>query len=187
MKIAVYCGANSGDNEIYAKKAFELGKWIGENNHTLVYGGGKRGLMGLIAKTVLEYGGLVIGIMPQFLIDKELAFKEITEFIIVDNMSIRKHKMFELSDAFIAMPGGAGTLEEITEVISWAGIGQNASPCILYNVNNFYKHLYEQYKVMTDTGFFSKETFDKILFSDNVKTINEFINNYEPPKFRTFK
>ena len=114
MKITVFCGANNGGNEAYKENAIELGKWIADNNHTLVYGGGKVGLMGVIADTVLENNSEVIGIMPQFLVDREISHTGITEFIIVDDMSIRKDKLVDLGDVFVALPGGPGTLEEIS-------------------------------------------------------------------------
>lgn len=118
MKITVFCGANNGRNEAYKENAKELGKWIADNNHTLVYGGGKVGLMDIIADTVLENNSEVIGIMPQFLVDREISHTGITEFIIVDDMSIRKEKLVNLGDVFVALPGGPGTLEEISQVIS---------------------------------------------------------------------
>ena len=114
MKITVFCGANNGRNEAYKENAIELGKWIADNNYTLVYGGGRVGLMGIIADTVLENNSEVIGIMPQFLVDREISHTGITEFIIVDDMSVRKEKLVNLGDVFVALPGGPGTLEEIS-------------------------------------------------------------------------
>ena len=119
MNVTVYCGATTGNNPEYEKNAVELGKWIAENNHTLVYGGGKAGLMGIIADTVLQLGGEAIGVIPTFLKDRELAHTYLNELIVVNTMSERKDKMFSLGDIYIALPGGAGTLEEITDVISW--------------------------------------------------------------------
>ena len=144
MKITVFCGANNGRNEAYKENAMEVGKWIATNNHTLVYGGGKVGLMGIIADTVLEKNSEVIGIMPQFLVDREISHTGITEFITVDDMSERKTKLVDLGDVFIALPGGPGTLEEISQVISWVRVGKKDAPCILMNINGFYDFL-EQY------------------------------------------
>ena len=141
MRITVFCGANNGKSELYKENAIELGKWIANKNHTLVYGGGKIGLMGVIADTVLENSGEVIGIMPQFLVDREISHKGITEFVIVDDMSERKTQLVDLGDAFIALPGGPGTLEEISQVISWVRVGKKDAPCILMNVNGYYDFL----------------------------------------------
>lgn len=182
MNIAVYCGSRFGNDDIYRIKAEELARWIASSGYNLVYGGSKVGLMGVIAKTVLDNSGKVIGVMPDFFVEEGLDDKTITELIIVENMSIRKKTMFDLSNVFIAMPGGAGTLEEITEVISWANIGKNDSPCIFYNVNGFYDDIYKQYRIMNEKGFFGIDGFNKILFSDNLNVINDFIKNYTPPK-----
>lgn len=186
MNIAVYCGASSGKNYIYTEKAVELSKWIASNNNTLVYGGGNVGLMGLIADTVLENGGSAIGVIPTFLVDKEIAHQGLTELHTVETMHERKAKMISLSDCFIALPGGPGTLEEITEVISWGRIGQHVNPCILFNTNGYYDLLKSQYDLMVDEGFLSKEDRDKILFTDSFNEIEVFIRGYKAPKIRTY-
>ena len=141
MKITVYCGASVGNNVAHQQAAIALGQWIAARQYTLVYGGGNAGLMGLLANTVLENGGKVIGIMPTFLQERELAHTGLTEMITVRSMPERKSKMIELGDVYIALAGGPGTLEEITEVISWARIGQNNNPCILFNSDGYYEPL----------------------------------------------
>lgn len=118
MNITVYLGALRGNDPVLKDAVKELGTWIRENNHTLIYGGSKSGLMGYIAESVLDAGGDVIGIEPQFFIDEELQYDGLTELIITKDMTERKTKMIELGDAFIAFPGGTGTLEEISEVMS---------------------------------------------------------------------
>ena len=118
MNIAVFCGASLGNDAIYKEKTIELGHWIAENNHRLIYGGGNVGLMGIIADTVLENAGEVIGVMPSFLVEREISHTGINELITVDDMDERKKYMIENSEAFIALPGGPGTLEEISQVIS---------------------------------------------------------------------
>lgn len=118
MNITVYLGALRGNDPVLKDAVKELGRWIGENNHTLIYGGSKSGLMGYIAESVLNAGGTAIGIEPQFFIDEELQYDGLTELIITKDMTERKTKMIELGDAFIAFPGGTGTLEEISEVMS---------------------------------------------------------------------
>jgi len=127
MKIAVYCGASVGNEPSFATAAQELGQWIASRKNTLVYGGGKAGLMGVLADAVLENGGQVIGVIPTFLKDRELAHPGLTELYVVETMSERKRKMFELSQAFVALPGGPGTLEEITEMISWSRIAKKSA------------------------------------------------------------
>ena len=178
MKITVFCGANNGKSESYIKNATELGEWIADNNYTLVYGGGKIGLMGVIADTVLENKGEVIGIMPQFLVDREITHTGITEFIIVDDMSVRKDKLVDLGDAFVALPGGPGTLEEISQVISWVRVGKKDAPCILMNVEGYYDFLEQYFDKMVEEGFLTREDRVRTLFADSVDEMQEFIRNY---------
>lgn len=178
MKITVFCGANNGRNEAYKENAIELGKWIADNNYTLVYGGGKVGLMGVIADTVLENNSEVIGIMPQFLVDREISHAGINEFIIVDDMSVRKDKLVDLGDIFVALPGGPGTLEEISQVISWVRVGKKDAPCILMNVDGYYDFLEQYFDKMVEEGFLTKEDRERTLFTDSVAEMNEFIRNY---------
>ena len=179
MKITVFCGANNGKSESYIKNATELGEWIADNNHTLVYGGGKIGLMGVIADTVLENRGKVIGIMPQFLVDREISHTGITEFIIVNDMSDRKTKLVDLGDVFIALPGGPGTLEEISQVISWVRVGKKDVPCILMNINGYYDFLEQYFDKMVVEGFLTIEDRKNTLFTDNIEEMERFIFNYK--------
>ena len=179
MKITVFCGANNGKSELYIKNATELGEWIADNNHTLVYGGGKIGLMGVIADTVLENRGEVIGIMPQFLVDREISHTGITEFIIVDDMSDRKTKLVDFGDVFIALPGGPGTLEERSQVISWVRVGKKDAPCILMNVDGYYDFLEQYFDKMVEEGFLTKGDREKTLFTDNIEEMERFIFNYK--------
>lgn len=179
MRITIFCGANNGKSELYKENAIELGKWIANKNHTLVYGGGKIGLMGVIADTVLENSGEVIGIMPQFLVDREISHTGITEFVIVDDMSERKTQLVDLGDAFIALPGGPGTLEEISQVISWVRVGKKDAPCILMNVNGYYDFLEQYFDKMVEDGFLTKEDRKRTLFTDSIDEMEEFIVNYK--------
>ena len=178
MKITVFCGANNGKSELYKENAIELGEWIAKNNYTLVYGGGKVGLMGIIADTVLGNGGEVIGIMPQFLVDREISHTGITEFIIVDDMSIRKEKLVDLGDIFVALPGGPGTLEEITQVISWVRVGKKDAPCILMNVDGYYDFLEQYFDKMVEEGFLTIDDRERTLFTDSIVEMQEFIVSY---------
>lgn len=183
MKVTVYCGAHAGKNERYRSAAIKVGEWIAHNHHTLVYGGSAAGLMGTVADTVLEAGGKAIGVMPKFLTVREPVHPTLTELLYVEDMSERKKKMAALGDAFIALPGGAGTLEEITEVISWSRIGRNNSPCILWNENEYYAPLQAMYDRMVAEGFLSAADRSKILFSNDFQEIERFIMDYEPPAF----
>ncbi|MGY4674403.1 LOG family protein [Ursidibacter arcticus] len=186
MNITVYCGASLGNNPKHQQATVQLGQWIAQQGHTLIYGGGNAGLMGLIANTVLENGGKVIGIMPTFLQERELAHTGLTEMISVDSMSVRKQKMIELGDVYIALAGGPGTLEEISEVISWARIGQNNNPCILFNSDNYYQPLQQFFDKMVEQGFLTTTDRQKTLFSDDLNEIIHFIAHYTPPEVRRY-
>lgn len=186
MNIIVYCGANLGKEINYSHSAENLGKWIAENKHQLVYGGGGVGLMKIIADSVLENKGYVTGIMPEFLVSRELAHNNLTDLILVESMSQRKQKMIELGEVFIALPGGPGTLEEITEVVSWSRLGKNDSPCIFFNSNGYYNSIKYFYDDMVIKGFLDKQDRNKILFSDSLNEIELFIEGYVPPEIRVY-
>ncbi|RRD39319.1 TIGR00730 family Rossman fold protein [Leptotrichia sp. OH3620_COT-345] len=184
MNITVYCGANSGNSEIYKKSAENFGNWIVKNNYSLIYGGGKSGLMGIIADIVLKGGCKAVGVMPVFLKEKEAAHQSLTEFITVNTMTERKKIMIERGEVYVALPGGPGTLEEISEVISWAKIGQNIKPCILFNINGYYDNLKNMYDTMVVEGFLTEEDRKKILFSYDFDEIEKFISEYEISKVK---
>lgn len=187
MKVTVYCGASLGQDPIYQEGTIALGKWIGERGHTLVYGGGNTGLMGLVADTVLAHGGQVIGIIPEFLKERELAHPRLSELHTVETMSERKLALIQDADVFIALPGGPGTLEEISEVISWARIGKNDKPCILFNIAGYYQALEQFFDTMVSAGFLTQEDREKTLFSDNVEQMEQFIATYQPPAAREYR
>ena len=147
MNITVYLGANKGNNNKFADAAKELGSFIGKRGDTLVYGGSKAGLMGILADSVLANNGQVIGVEPQMFIDREVQHDTITKLIVTRDLPERKAKMIELGDAFIAFPGGTGTLDEITEIMSFVSLGLIDVPCILYNLDGYYDGL----KVLLDT------------------------------------
>ena len=139
MNITVYLGANLGTDPALPQAVQQLGRWIGESGNALVYGGSKSGLMGLLADSVLAAGGRVTGVEPKCFLDAELQHEGLTELIVTEDIPARKTRMIELGDAFIAFPGGTGTLEEITEVISKLSLGQLDAPCILYDLNGYYQ------------------------------------------------
>ncbi len=157
MNITVYLGTLEGKDPRLAEAVKELGIWIGKSGNSLVYGGSKSGLMGLIAESVLKAGGQVTGVEPQFFMDKELQYVGLTELIITKDMTERKSKMIELGNAFIAFPGGTGTLEEISEVMSKVSLKQLDAPCILYNLNGYYDSLKALLTHMIDMGLSSEE------------------------------
>ena len=187
MNISVYCGASVGNNELYIDAAKSLGKWIAENGHTLVFGGGKAGLMGAIADEVLKHNGKAIGIIPTFLEERELSHPNLTRLEIVNSMSERKNRMIELGNCYIALPGGPGTLEEITEVISWARIGQHQNPCILLNVDGYYDKLKGFYADMVTNGFLKESDHRGMLFADSIEELNDYIDNFVPLTINWYK
>ncbi len=156
MNITVYCGASAGNNEIYRRRADQLGAWLAQQRCTLVYGGGRTGLMGVLADAVLRQGGSVIGVIPAFLKAREEAHPGLTQLVTVDTMAERKEKMLELGDSYVALPGGPGTLEEITEAISAARLGRHAKPCLLYNINGCYDYLESLLDHMVTAGFLNQ-------------------------------
>ena len=154
----------------------ELGAWIGTNGNTLVYGGSKSGLMGELAESVLQAGGKVIGVEPQFFIDAGFVYDEITELITTKDMSERKAKMIELGDAFIAFPGGTGTLEEITEVMSKVSLKHLDAPCILYNLNGYYDSLKQLLEHMIEMDLSSEEKQEGIYFAEDLEEIQRILD-----------
>lgn len=177
MNITVYLGANEGNDPSLRKAVRELGTWIGESGSRLIYGGSKSGLMGELAESVLQAGGEVIGVEPQFFIDMEYQYDEITELIVTKDMTERKTKMIELGDVFIAFPGGTGTLEEIAEVMSKVSLKHLTAPCILYNLNDYYNGLQTLLRHMTEMGLSSPERQEGIYFAKDLSEIREIIKN----------
>ncbi len=186
-KIAIYCGASTGNKLIYQEKTEELGLWMVKNNYGLIFGGGAAGLMGIISNTIISNNGSTIGVMPTFLVERELAHQQLDKLIIVKDMHERKKKMIDLADIFIALPGGPGTLEEISEVVSWGRIGEHQNPCIFYNIDGYYDILATFFDQMVETNFLSSEDRQKILFSASLNEIEDFINHYTAPPIRSYK
>lgn len=175
MNITVYLGALEGNDPALGDAVRELGTWIGESGNSLVYGGSKSGLMGQIAESVLNAGGKVTGVEPQFFIDSELQYDEITKLIVTKDMAERKAKMIELGDAFIAFPGGTGTLEEITEVMSMVSLKHLDAPCILYNLNGYYDSLKQFLDHMIKMGLSSENRQQGIYFADDLEDIKALL------------
>lgn len=175
MNITVYLGALEGNDPNLRQAVTELGNWIGDSGNSLVYGGSKSGLMGVVAESVLSHGGKVTGVEPQFFVDQGLVYDAITKLIVTKDMSERKTKMIELGEAFIAFPGGTGTLEEITEVMSKVSLRHLDAPCILYNLDGYYNSLKSLLEHMIDMGLSSEERQKGIYFVENLEQIKEIL------------
>jgi uncharacterized protein (TIGR00730 family) len=160
MNICVFCGSATGENPIYADAARELGRLLATNSHNLVYGGGNIGLMGILADSVIQHKGEVIGIIPDFLAKREVAHNGISKLEVVSSMHERKKRMADLSHAFIAMPGGWGTLDELAEILTWRQLGIVNQPIGLLNVNKFFDPLLEQMRLMVEEKFLKVENLD---------------------------
>lgn len=175
MNITVYLGANEGNDPELKKAVQELGTWIGVSGNALVYGGSKSGLMGAIADSVLAAGGEATGVEPEFFIRDEFQHDGLTKLIVTIDMSERKNKMIELGDAFIAFPGGTGTLEEITEIMSKVSLKHLNAPCILYNLNGYYNDLKALLERMIEMGLSTKERQEGIYFAENLEDIKKIL------------
>ena len=169
MNITVYCGSALGTNPHFEQAARELGTWIGSNGHSLVYGGSSVGIMGIVSGAALACGGTVIGVEPRFFIEAGVAQHDLTELIVVETMSERKAKMVELGDAFIALPGATGTLEEISEIMSRVRLGISHEPCMLLNIDGFYNQLASQLDTAVANGFMEQRERDAIKFPTSVE------------------
>ena len=180
-RLAVYCGSAPGADPAFAAAARELALLIVERKIDLVYGGGKLGLMGIVADTVLDAGGTVHGVIPQALVDLEVAHTEITELYTVANMHERKAKMTELADAFIALPGGIGTLDELLEAWTWNVLGYHAKPFVLLNVNGFWDGFESFIGHVSASGFLSESRRRQLLVAGSpeeaIKMLDEAAAN----------
>lgn len=179
--IGVFCGSSAGESAVYMDAARETGAFFAARGVDVVYGGGRVGLMGAVADSALQQGGSVTGVMPQALVEREIAHRELTHLHVVENMHQRKTRMAELSSFFIALPGGAGTLEEIFEQWTWGQLGIHNKPCAFYNVNNFYSPLKVMVEKIVTEGFMKQSYSDMLLFSDDLQEIMNFFENYIPP------
>ena len=175
MNITVYLGANEGNDPALKTAVRELGTWIGESGNSLVYGGSKSGLMGELAESVLAAGGTVTGVEPQRFIDEGFLYDAITELIVTPDITERKTKMIELGDAFIAFPGGTGTLDEIAEIMSKVALQDLDAPCILYNLNGYYHGLKILLDQMITMGLSSEKKLQGIYFASDLSEIQKIL------------
>ncbi|RZK37040.1 MAG: TIGR00730 family Rossman fold protein [Hymenobacter sp.] len=178
--VAVYCGSSSGNQETYTQQAQEMGRELARRGLTLVYGGGCVGLMGTIADAVLAEGGQVIGVIPGFLADKELAHKGCTELHVVETMHQRKLLMADLAEGFVAMPGGFGTLEELFEVLTWGQLGLHGKPVGLLNTLGFYDSLLGLLDHMSAEAFLRSENRNQVLQHANAAALLDAMAQYKP-------
>jgi hypothetical protein len=181
-RLCVFCGSSHGNSPAFAAAARELGEAIAARGIELVYGGSHVGLMGVLADAARARGGRVIGVLPRFMADKELAHPKLTQLHLVDTMHERKQLMVELAEGFVALPGGFGTLEEIFEAITWAQLHLHAYPCALLNVEGYYDSLVEFLRVPVAKGFVRQEQFDALIVVPAVDELFRRFANFQPEK-----
>ncbi|OGS74260.1 MAG: Rossman fold protein, TIGR00730 family [Flavobacteria bacterium RIFCSPLOWO2_12_FULL_35_11] len=181
-KVAVFCGSSIGFNEIYRNEAIKLGNHFIENNIGLVYGGGKIGMMGILADTILEKNGEVIGVIPGLLRHEEVAHTKITQMIVTKTMSKRKMKISKLVDGYIALPGGFGTMDEIFEALTLGQLGIETKPVGILNTNGFFNHLIKQLDVMVTEGYLKQSNKEMLIISESVPDLISQMFNYKAPE-----
>jgi uncharacterized protein (TIGR00730 family) len=182
QRISVFCGSSPGNNKQYAIGARALGQALVNNGLGLVFGGGTVGLMGEIARNVLSLGGEAIGVIPQALVEKEVALKDLTDLRIVGSMHERKKLIADLSDGFIALPGGLGTIEEIFEALTWTQLEIHKKPCGFLNMNQYYDHLIRFLDHMSDQHFVNKKHRDMIFVEKDPDILLAKFNTFQYPK-----
>lgn len=181
-RICVFCGASTGNNPVYKEAAVAIGKVLAKRGIDLVYGGGNKGLMGLVADATIDSGGHVFGVIPRALVDKEEAHERLSEQFIVNTMHERKMMMATLSDGFIAMPGGYGTLEEFIEIITWGKLGFHQKPCALLNVNHFYDGLVDYFDHLIAEGFVKPDMRQLFLQGDSPDEVLDAMKAFTSPQ-----
>jgi uncharacterized protein (TIGR00730 family) len=181
MRICVFCGSNAGHNPLYAEAARETGRTIAARGMDLIYGGGRVGLMGVLADAALGAGGVVIGVMPQALVDREIQHSGLTDLQIVATMHERKTRMAELADGFLALPGGAGTLEEIFEQWTWAQLGMHSKPCGFLNTLGYFDPVQEMAARMSREGFLRTAHAAMLTFDSDAAAILDAFAGYAAP------
>ncbi|MEA3461481.1 MAG: TIGR00730 family Rossman fold protein [Bacteroidota bacterium] len=183
-KIAIYCGSSAGPNEIYRTQAAQLGRYLAENNIHVVFGGGKVGMMGILADAALEAGGEVTGVIPGFLHVKEVAHNGLTELITVETMHARKALIEKMCDGAIALPGGFGTLDELFEMLTWGQLGLHDKPVGILNTNGFYNQILSAVDRMVEDGFLKDLNRDMLLVSEHIDELFKRMQSYAPPRVR---
>ena len=179
--ICVFCGSSPGTDPKFMEEAVRCGTLIAEAGLTLVYGGGKVGLMGAVADAALAAGGRVVGVMPEDLVNQEIAHRGLSELHVVQSMHERKLKMADLSDGFLCLPGGPGTFEEIFEQWTWALLGIHAKPCGFVNVSGYYDLMRRTIQQMADNGFIGQAYVDMLVYADGTAEVLDRFRDYVPP------
>ncbi len=175
--VAVYCGSRLGNNDIYEQAARELGSELAKNGLGLVYGGASIGLMGAVADGVVDGGAQAVGVIPTFMLKHEIAHEGLTRLHLTDTMHTRKTVMAEYADAFITLPGGLGTLEEIMEIATWRQLYQHEKPMIILNINGFYDSLIEHLKFTADQGFMKQEDLERLVVCNTIGEAIELLHS----------
>ena len=178
--VAVYCGSATGTNPAYQRQAEEMGRLLAQRGLTLVYGGGRVGLMGVVADSVLAHGGQVVGVIPDFMMGKEIEHRGLTELHIVSSMHERKLLMAERAEGFVAMPGGYGTLEELFEVLTWGQLGLHPKPIGVLNVQGYYDHLLRALDHMANEGLLRRENRQQLLSQPDPASLLDALAAYVP-------
>jgi len=186
-RLAVFCGSSLGASEAYREGAIQLGKELAKRNITLVYGGSSIGLMGAVADTVISEGGHAIGVIPRALEEREISHKGVTELIKVETMHERKAKMADLSDGFVVLPGGTGTLEEFFEVFTWGQIGLHQKPCGLLNIEHYYDPLLSLFDHMINQKFLQEKFRSMVIIKERSDELLDKFINYQPPTIKTYE
>ena len=185
-KVCVYCGSKSGGDPVYAAAARDLGRLLAEQSRTLVFGGGSVGLMGHIADAVLQHDGQVIGVIPHALSGEELLHPKVQQMHVVADMHARKAQMAELADAFIAMPGGFGTMEELFEVLTWAQLGFHAKPTGFLNTGGYYNLLLQFIDQSVEAGFLQPRNRDLFIVEDDPERLLQRLKNHQMPTVKVW-
>lgn len=184
--IAVFCASSDGEDEEIFHQAYHTGEYLAKNNINLIYGGSKLGLMGQVAKGALENNGKVTGVIPDFLKTKEVVHLGLTKLITTQNMHERKLKMHELSDGFIALPGGFGTLEELFEILTWGQLGLHKHPIGILNSSNYYDDLLKMMDNMVKKGLLRSSNMDLVLVASTIEDLVEKMRNFKPIEVPTW-
>ena len=181
-RIAVFCGSSPGKNPAYREAAKSLGKVLAARNITLVYGGGSVGLMGILARAVVEQGGNVIGVIPKAIAEMEVAFTDLQDLRIVDDMHSRKALMADLADAFIALPGGLGTVEELMEILTWSQLGFHQKPAGILNIAGFFDPMLAFLEQLSEEEFIAPEHRSMLMVDNNPEGLLQRFSEYTPPR-----
>lgn len=180
--VALYCGSRAGNKPVYLEKAIHLSQGLAEHGFGLVYGGASIGLMGQVADAMIQHGGEAVGVIPEFMLDYEIAHNQLTELHVVTSMHQRKAMMAERACAFVALPGGLGTFEEILEIATWGQLNQHQKPMMLYNVNGFYDALITQLDRAVEDGFLPPQHRAKLIICEHEEEIYTTLTNLGHPQ-----